>query len=73
MHGLLAIFAIVTIVVFAVVLLQKSDRIAVQKSRQMSDGLSPSINVEYRIRCTRCDEKIIPLTGCPACESRDQQ
>jgi archaellin len=70
MHGLLAILAIVTIVVVAVVLLQKSDRVVVQGPRQASEGLQTSINVEYRIRCARCDEKIIPLTGCPVCESK---
>jgi len=65
MHALLAILAIVAIVVIAVVHLQSIDGMTVRRSRQMS-----SSNFDYRIRCPRCNEQVIPLTGCPSCENK---
>jgi hypothetical protein len=67
----LMILGLVIIVVIAVVLLQKFDRVIGRGSKQVSDGIQASRNVEYRIRCPLSDEKILPLTGdCPFCRSQ---
>lgn len=70
MHALETIFGLMTIVAIAVILLQSFDRTTLQWRRQALDEIQSSKNVEYRIRCTRCEEKIIPLTDCPLCESK---
>jgi hypothetical protein len=70
MQGFLLIFGIVAIVIFAVVLLQRFDPMTGRGPRELSDGIQVSRNVEYRIRCPQCDEKILLLTGCPSCDSK---
>ena len=65
MHAFLAILAIVAFVAIAVVLLQRFDRTTGRGPRRISK------NVEYRIRCERCGEKIVPLTGCSRCEVKN--
>jgi len=70
MQAFLVIFGIVTIVVIAVVLLQRLDSKTGRGPRQVSNGIQVSRNVEYRIRCPRCNDQIIPFTGCSFCESR---
>ena len=70
MHALLTILAIMAIVVTAVVLLQSIDGMTLRRSRQMSGGTPSSRNLDYRIRCPQCDEKVIPLTGCPSCKNK---
>ena len=70
MQAFLVIFGIVTIVVIAVVLLQRFDSKTGPGPRQVPNGIQVSRNVEYRIRCPRCNDQIIPFTGCSFCESR---
>jgi len=70
MQAFLVIFGMVTIVVFAVILLQRFDSKTGPGPRQVPNGIQVSRNVEYRIRCPRCNNQIIPFTGCSLCESR---
>jgi len=65
----LVIFGIVTIVVVAVVLLQRFDGMTGRGPREVSNGIQASRNVEYHVRCPRCHRKMVPLTECPLCES----
>ena len=69
MLAFLLIVGLVTFVVFSVVLLQISDRRIHRKQSQTSDGIQKSRNAVYQIRCSRCGEKIIPLTECFRCRS----
>ena len=70
MQAFLVIFGIVIIVVIPVVLLQRFDSKTGPGPRQVPNGTQVSRNVEYRIRCPRCNNQIIPFTGCSFCESR---
>ena len=70
MQAFLVIFGIVTIVVIPVVLLQRFDSKTGPGPRQVPNGIQVSRNVEYRIRCARCNNQMIPFTGCSFCESR---
>ena len=62
------IVGLVTFVVVSVVLLQISDRRTDRKQSQ-TDGIQKSRNAVYQILCSRCGEKIIPLTECARCRS----